>query len=185
MANLGRRYATALFALSAEQQLLDVYLQQATLLRDALLEDECKSFITHPRITGAEKKAFFDKVFKEQIHQDLMGFLHLAVDKNRTDFILPALDMLVEMIRTHHNQTTARVVSAVPFDEAQLATMAALLTRKLGKKVDIHVVVDPDVIGGMSIQVDGLFIDRTMRYQLRCMKDEVNQFVKRKNAHDA
>ncbi|MCL2364944.1 MAG: ATP synthase F1 subunit delta [Defluviitaleaceae bacterium] len=175
MADLGKRYATALFELSAQQGLLARYLEQATMLRDALQADECKSFITHPRISGTDKKAFFDEAFKGKIHDHLMGFLHLTVNKNREDFLLPALNALVKMIRTHHNETTARVVSAVPLSKKQLTEMAALLTRKLHKKVDIHVVVDPAVIGGLSIQVDGFFIDRTLRYQLRSMKEEISK----------
>jgi len=178
LADLSKRYATALFELSAQHGLLTSYLEQATSLRDALQTDECKSFITHPRISGSDKKAFFDEAFKGKIHDHLLGFLHLTVNKNREAFLLPALNTLVEMIRAHHNQTTARVVSAVPLNKKQLTAIAALLMRKLNKKVDIHVVVDPAVIGGLSIQVDGFFIDRTLRYQLRSMKDEANRKVR-------
>jgi F-type H+-transporting ATPase subunit delta len=179
MADLGKRYATALFELSAEQGLLGLYLEQATYLRDTFAGEECKTFITNPRISGADKGAFLDKAFTGQIHRDLMGFLHLVVTKNREDYLLPALNALVEMIRRHQNQATARVVSAVPLTDEQLARMAALLTRKLNKTVDVQVLVDPAVIGGVSVQVDGYFIDRTLRYQLRDMKNEVSQIVKR------
>jgi F-type H+-transporting ATPase subunit delta len=181
MADLGKRYATALFELSNEQGMLAQYLDQATFLRNALQEEECKTFLTHPRVTGAEKSAFFDKVFAGHIHQDMMGFLHLAVSKNREAFLLPALNQLIEMIRAFHNQTTAKIVSAVPLTEEQLARMANLLTRKLNKKVDVQVMVDPAVIGGISIQADGFFVDRTLRYLLRNMKEEVNQIVKKES----
>jgi F-type H+-transporting ATPase subunit delta len=146
-----------------------------------LQEDECKSFLTHPRVSGTEKNAFFDKVFSEHVNVDLMGFLHLTVSKNREAFLLPALNQFIEMVRRHHNQTTARVVSAVPLSELQLTNLAALLTRKLNKKVDVQVIVDPAVIGGMSVQVDGFFIDRTLRFLLRNMKDEVNTLVKKES----
>jgi F-type H+-transporting ATPase subunit delta len=181
MADLGKRYATALFELSSEQGMLAQYLDQAIFLRNALQEEECKTFLAHPRVTGAEKSAFFDKVFLEHLHRDMMGFLHLAVSKNREAFLLPALNQLIEMIRTHHNQTTARIVSAVPLTEGQLASLAALLTRKLNKIVDVQVVVDPAVIGGFSIQADGFFVDRTLRYLLRTMKEDVNQIVKKES----
>jgi F-type H+-transporting ATPase subunit delta len=184
MADLGKRYATALFELSAEQGLLAQYLDQATFLRDTLAGEECKAFITHPRVSGTDKRAFFDRVFSGHIHRDLMGFLHLAVKKNREDFLLPALSQLVEMIRQHHNQTTARVVSAVPLTNEQLTRLAALLTRKLNKKVDVQVLIDPSVIGGLSIQADGYYIDRTMRHLLRDMKNEVKQIVKKGSGHD-
>jgi F-type H+-transporting ATPase subunit delta len=181
MADLGKRYATALFELSAEQNLLAQYLDQATFLRNALQEEECKTFINHPRVTGKEKIAFFSQVFSGHIHRDMMGFLHLAVTKNREAFLLPALNQLVEMIRRHMNQTTARVVSAVPLSGEQLARLAALLTRKLNKRVDIQVLIDPAVIGGISIQADGFFVDRTLRYQLRSMKEEINHLVKKES----
>jgi len=181
MADLGKRYATALFEISAEQGMLAEYLQQATFVRDALQDEECRTFLTHPRVSGAEKSAFFDKVFAGQIHTDLLGFMHLTVSKNREEYLLSALDQLVNMIRAHHNQTTAKVISAVPLTDAQMAGMTALLTRKLSKKVDMQVVVDPAVIGGLSIQVDGFFVDRTMRYLLRNMKEEVNTLVKKES----
>jgi F-type H+-transporting ATPase subunit delta len=184
MSDLGKRYATALYELSQEQGLLSQYLDQATFLRNTLEEEDAKAFITHPRISSADKSVFIDKVFAAHIHQDFLGFLHLVVAKNREAFLLPALDQLIDMIRRHMNQTTAKVISAVPLSDEQLARMAALLTRKLGKQVDVLVQVDPAVIGGISIQVDGFYIDRTLKYLLRDMKDEVKQTVKRGAAHD-
>jgi F-type H+-transporting ATPase subunit delta len=184
MADLSKRYASALFDISAELGMLAQYLEQATYLRDALQDEECKVFITHPRVSGAEKSAFINRVFAGQLHGDLMGFLHLTVSKNREAFLLPALNALIEMIRAHHHQTTARVVSAVPLSDAQLTKMAALLTRKLNKKVDIQVIVDPAIIGGVSIQADGFYVDRTVRNLLRNMRDEMNTLVKRRTAHD-
>ena len=184
MADLGTRYATALFELSQEQGMLPQYLDQATFLRNTLQEEEVKGFITHPRVAGADKSAFFDKAFKGHVHEHLMGFLHLAVTKNREAFLLPALNQLVDMIRRHQNQTTAKVVSAAPLTDAQLAKLAALLSGKLGKQVDVLVQVDPSVIGGISIHVDGFYMNHTLRFLLRNMKDEVKETCKRGAAHD-
>ncbi|MCL2604536.1 MAG: ATP synthase F1 subunit delta [Defluviitaleaceae bacterium] len=181
MADLSKRYASALFELSAEQNLMTQYLFDASFMCDALRDKECKTFVTHPRVTGAEKIAFFESIFGGHIQTDLMGFLHLVVNKNREAFLLPALGQLIEMIRRHQNQITAKVVSAVPLTDVQLSSMAALLTRKFNKKVDIQVLVDPAVIGGISIQADGFFVDRTIRFQLRKMKEEVNQTVKKES----
>jgi len=184
VADLGTRYATALFELSQEQGMLAQYLEEATFVRDALQDEEVKGFITHPRVAGADKIAFFEKAFKAHIHEHLMGFMQLAVTKNREAFLLPALNQLVEMIRRHQNQTTARVVSAVALTDTQLAHLAAVLSRKLGKQVDVLVQVDPAVIGGISIHVDGFYMDHTLRFLLRNLKDEVRETCKRGASHD-
>ena len=183
MADLGKRYATALFELGQDGQLLPVFLEQAKGLLGLLQEEDCKAFITHPRVSSADKINFFSTAFDGKIHAHLMGFLQLAVSKNREDFLLSALQKLVDMIRHHQHQTTARVVSAVPLTQAQLEKLAAVLGSRLGKQVDVLVQVNPAVIGGISVHVDGFFMDHTLRFLLRDMKDKVKETVKRGAAH--
>lgn len=173
MADLGIRYATALFDISQESGLLNDYLEQAQLVRDNIVSEEAQRVLTHPRITSEEKFAFLQKAFGEHIHQDLLGFMRLVVSKNREAFLLPALNKLVEMIKTHKRQTTARVVSAVPLTDEQASQLTMLLAKKLGKQVDIAVLVDPTVIAGISIHVDGYFLDRTVRTMLKDMKENL------------
>jgi len=171
MADLGIRYATALFDISQEGGLLDDYLEQALLVRDNIASDDAQRVLTHPRISSEEKFAFLQKAFEENVHQDLLGFMRLVITKNRTAFLLPALDRLIEMIKTHKRQTAARVVSAVPLTDAQAEKLTATLSKKLGKQVDVTVLVDPSVIAGISIQADGYFLDRTVRAMLKDMKE--------------
>ena len=171
MADLGIRYATALFEISQESGLTKEYLAQAQLLCDNFQDEEALLILTHPRITADEKFDFINKAFGGAIHQDLLGFIQLVIAKNREAFLLPALGKLVEMIKHHQNQTTAKVISAVPLTDAQAERLGKILSKKLNKEVDITVIVDPSQIAGISIHVDGYFIDRTVKSMLRDMKD--------------
>jgi F-type H+-transporting ATPase subunit delta len=99
--------------------------------------------------------------------------MRLVVSKNREAFLLPALKKLVDMIKAHQRQTTARVVSAVPLSDSQAVQLTASLEKKLNKKVDITVLVDPAVIAGISIHVDGYFLDRTVKTMLKDMKESL------------
>ncbi|MCL2223706.1 MAG: ATP synthase F1 subunit delta [Defluviitaleaceae bacterium] len=173
MADLGIRYATALFGISQESGLLNDYLEQAQLVRDNIESEDAQRILTHPRIASEEKFAFLQKAFEEHIHQDLLGFMRLVISKNREAYLLSALNKLVDMIREHNRQTTARVVSAVPLTDEQAAQITALLEKKLNKQVDVTVLVDPSVIAGISIHVDGYFLDRTVRKMLKDMKENL------------
>jgi F-type H+-transporting ATPase subunit delta len=170
VAQLSNRYAAALFELSLERGSLNENLDQAVFLRDTLQEKDTRQIITHPRISGAEKLAFLNGAFSGQLSQDLMGFLHLAIAKNREDFIAPILSEFIEMGNNHIRKTTALVISAVPLKAEQISALAALLARKLNKQVDIQQKVDPSVIGGLYIRADGYFIDRTIKNRLHEMK---------------
>ncbi|MCL2355656.1 MAG: ATP synthase F1 subunit delta [Defluviitaleaceae bacterium] len=173
MADLGIRYATALFDISQENGLLDDYLEQARLIRDNIVDEDAQSILTHPRISSEEKFAFLQKAFEKNIHCDLMGFIRLVVTKNREAFLLPAVDRLIDMIKEYKRQTTAKVVSAVPLTDEQAAKLTTVLSKKLNKQVDITVLVDPSVIAGISIQADGYFFDRTVRTMLKDMKESI------------
>jgi F-type H+-transporting ATPase subunit delta len=177
MADLGIRYANALFGISQESGLHKEYLEQAQLLFDNLKSEEALLILTHPRISTDEKFDFIYKAFNGQIHQDFMGFIRLVISKNREAFLLPALDKLINMIKRYQNQTTARVVSAVPLTDTQAEQLTGILSRKLAKKVDLTVIVDPEQIAGISVHVDGYFVDRTVKTMLRDMKDEISKKI--------
>jgi len=170
MAQLSNRYAAAIFDLSLERGVLDENLSQAIVMRDALEDEQCHSIITHPRISATEKRSFFDKIFLDRVSKDLLGFLHLAVTKNREAYIVPVLDAFIEMARTHLRRTTALVISAIPLREEQTNALAELLSKKINKQVSIEQRTDPSVIGGLFIQVDGYFIDRTVKTRLQDIK---------------
>jgi F-type H+-transporting ATPase subunit delta len=53
--------------------------------------------------------------------------------------------------------------------DAQIADMVGLLERKHGKKVKVNVVVDPALIGGVSIAIGDEVFDASVRGKLARM----------------
>ena len=173
MADLSTRYATALFELAIERGLVADYLQQAAFIGVTMQNAEFKRIITHPRIAETEKFAFLDSAFAGRIHDDLLGFMRLTVTKNREEYLAPALEALVAMIRRHQNHTMAMVVSAVALTPEQKKQLMIVLTRKLGKTVELSVEVDAHIIGGFRLHVDGYVFDHTLRHLLRGIKERI------------
>jgi len=173
VADLSTRYARALFELSVERGLTSDYMEQAAFISGLLKDKECLRIITHPRIPTKEKYVFFDNAFMGRVHDDLLGFMRLTVTKNREMFLVPALDELVEMIRRHRNYTTAKVVSAIELTLDQCNQLKTVLARKLGKNVELLADVDPSVIGGFRIHVDGHVFDRTLTRMIKDMREEL------------
>jgi len=166
MERLSILYASALFDLALQQGIVDEFLDQAILLRDSLQDPECKSLLEHPQISAAEKREFFIKGFSGQIHEDMLAFLCLVVDKNRIKYLFPALTALISIIERHNKKVTAKVLSAAPYDEKQAETLRVMLSEKLSKHVELDLKVDPAVIGGPYIYVDGYYIDWTVKKRL-------------------
>jgi len=167
MERLSALYASALFDLAIQKGMSDEFLSQATLIRDALQDPDFQRILVHPHISAAGKREIFDKVFSGGIHEDFNGLLFLVTEKNREAFLLPALTALIGLFERKQNKTTAMVLSAEPFDAEQYSAMKEMLSSKLNKDVTISLKVDPSIIGGPHIYVDGYYIDWTVKTRLR------------------
>jgi len=173
MAKLSAIYASALFDLAVESGRSEEYLAQSVLMRDTLADVDCLRILVHPHISTAEKQEFFGRAFHGHLNSDLSGLLNLVIEKNREAYLLPALGELIKLIERHHKKTTATVLSAAELDETQVAEIKKLLSGKLDKDVSVALKIDPSAIGGQFIHVDGYYLDRTLKSQLRDMTDHV------------
>jgi len=167
MERLSSLYASALFDLAIEHDAVDEFFADAVFLCEFMQDREFLHVLAHPHVPAAEKHDLFRSVFSGRIHDDLLGFMFLAADKNRETFLLPALTALIEMIKKHNRIVTAKVLSAEPFDDKQADELKAMLSEKLNKTVELSPKIDSSVIGGPYIFVDGYYIDWTVKKRLR------------------
>lgn len=181
MAKLKDRYVNALLELSEEKGTLEEDLEQAVLIRDMLESADVQAFIVHPHIPDKAKYELFQKAFSENLSEHLMGFLYLMVRKNRESLIVPVLTEYIDGINRRLGKIKAKVVSAKALTEKQIELIHDILSRKIGMQVQIETAVDPDLIGGFYVMVDGRIFDCTVRTELKKMK----QYLKRGVMNDS
>jgi len=70
--------------------------------------------------------------------------------------------------RSGTSQATAE--SAFPIDPSQLAELKAVMERRFKRKLDMHVVVKPELIGGVRVIVGDEVLDTSIRARLERMK---------------
>ena len=67
----------------------------------------------------------------------------------------------------------AEVRSAVPLDDQQQRRLAAALSKATGKQVEVKVVVDPNVLGGIVARIGDTVIDGSIRRRLAQLKERI------------
>ena len=81
--------------------------------------------------------------------------------------VLPEIAAQFDALRNaHEGVVDARIASAFPLSDAQLAEIVATLRAKYGREVKTSVSVDPDLIGGVSIRVGDEVMDASVRGKL-------------------
>jgi F-type H+-transporting ATPase subunit delta len=85
---------------------------------------------------------------------------------------LPAIvDRFVELAAQGREHAVAEVRSAVPLDDAQRKRIADALSHATRKQVEVKVIVDETVMGGIVATIGDTVIDGTVRHRLEQLKE--------------
>ena len=79
-----------------------------------------------------------------------------------------------ELARGYRGESIAVVTSAVPLKEAETVALREKLEKKLARKITLQCQVNPDLIGGIRVEVDGRVIDGSIRNKLDEIKEVMN-----------
>jgi F-type H+-transporting ATPase subunit delta len=180
MAKLKDRYANALLELSEEKGTLEKDIEQATFIRDIFRNSDVQAFLLNPHFPDSAKHQLFHNAFLKNLSNHLMGFLYHMVGKSRESLIVPALTEYIKCSNRRLGKIEAKVVSAKALTEKQVEFIRTLLSQKLHMQVEVKAAVDPNVIGGFYVLVNGYIFDRTVRTDLNDMKER----LKRGNVND-
>jgi len=87
---------------------------------------------------------------------------------------LPAIvERFVELAAQSREHEVAEVRSATPLDEAQVQALAQALSRATHKNIEVRVVVDPELLGGLVATIGDTVIDGTVRHRLEQLKESL------------
>lgn len=135
---------------------------------------ELRSNLTDPQLPLEKKQAIVDELIGGRASSLTVGLVQLLVGQNRASD-LPAISSAVaEAAASSRDKAVAEVRSAVPLDDATVQRLTASLSRATGKNVEVKVVVDPAVIGGIVARVGDTVIDGSIATRV----DSVRQAVK-------
>ena len=99
--------------------------------------------------------------------------MRVLVEAERVAF-LPYIAALFDDLKNEaEGVAMARIDSAFPLTDAQLAELTAALEKRFGKKIEPTVNVDPELVGGARITVGDTVIDASVRAQLQAMANQL------------
>ncbi len=168
------RYATALFDLALEKDCIDKYSDEIKIMRDAVTEDsEIMRILDHPQISSEKKLSILTSALEGKVSADIMGLIHIVFRKNRETELTDIMNRFLDMAEKHKGIVYAKVESAVPLKESAVEEIKEKLSKKLNKQVIVNTNVDPQLIGGIKISVEGHVLDSTIKTQLSSLKGKL------------
>jgi F-type H+-transporting ATPase subunit delta len=172
--DLIRGYAEALFSVARAEGALptvedELYgfakgLEQHTPLREAL---------TDAALPAENKKGVIAELLGDRANPVTVSLLGFIVDAGRAREIPAIVERLAQVAATEREHVLAEVRSAVELSDAQRDRVAQALSAATGRTVDVKVVVDPSVVGGIVARVGDEVFDGSVSSRLESAKQHL------------
>ena len=152
-------------------QTVDEKKEQAEALRKVLDENpDFLLFLQAVKITRSEKKKLIREVFSQYLDSEMVSFIQLLVDKDRSWYLSEMLDEYIKRANEELGVETAVVASARPLAEEDLEKIRKALEKKTGKKIILRNKIDPSVLAGIKVIVGNNVTDITMKTRIENMR---------------
>lgn len=172
--SVAKRYATALLLVAQEQGVLDQVSQDLERVSEVVRQNSgLKQALESPVVAPSKKKQVLkDLQDKLQLHSSVYHLILVLIDQDRMDTLGLLALVFRDMADEALGQVRVQVRSAVPLGESQ-DLLKATLEKTLGKKVLLQTQVQPEILGGLSIQVGDRVFDGSLKAQLEHLKQSV------------
>lgn len=175
MTTTSREYAEALFELAVQAGLTKETSEGLETVISALLQTPAyRALLASPAITKEERLNALDSAFRGKIPDILLAILRMMVSRGQVAALNGMARDYDELARGYRGESMAVVTSAVELKEAETVALRAKLEKKLGRQVTLQCVVNPELIGGIRVEVDGRIIDGSIRNKLEEIKEVMN-----------
>jgi F-type H+-transporting ATPase subunit delta len=132
--------------------------------------DELRTTLTDAALPVSRRQQIVEDLLGGKANPVTVALASMVVGTGRSRDLVAIIDELVKLSATEANKELAEVRSAVPLTDDQQARLAEALGKATGKTLEVKVVVDPSVLGGVVAQVGDTVIDGSVRTRLEQLK---------------
>ena len=171
---VARKYARGLFAAGRSGGVTDALYDEAeSLLAYLRQERTLLTFLTAPQIRDQDKEGVVRDTFASRVSPTFLSFLLLLVNKHRINHLDDILDQFIGLVKEHRGIVATKVLTAFPLSGTQRDRIAEQVAKRTGKQVELTVVEDTSLIGGVVVIVGNRVVDYSMKHFLRELKHDL------------
>lgn len=171
---LARRYARALFEIALERKILSKVREEIHAF-SALLEEHAslRNFFLSPEHPREAQKKVAEQALADRFSNVFFNFLLVLIDKRRQTLTREIVAAFEALYDRHIRKIRALAITAVPMDEATLGHLRVTLSKSLEMDMELQNRVEPEILGGLVVQVEGKILDGSVRQQLARLRGKI------------
>ena len=174
MTEIAKMYGGSLYDLAAEEgletRILGELEEAAAIFRS---EPEYLHLLSIPSIPKKERCALLDETFRGKVHPYLLNFLKILCEKGTLRELSGCARAYRVRYNAAHGILEATAISAVALTPEQTTRLHEKLETVTGKKIDLKTKVDPSVLGGIRLDIEGTELDGTVQNRLAGLRKNI------------
>ena len=171
-----RGYAQALFSVAEAEEVLDeVEDELFRFARTLERETDLRAALTDLHLPAEPKRAVLEEVLGDRANPHTINLLAFVVESGRARELEAIVDELAQLAAERRESVVAEVRSALPLDATRRNRLARALEQATGKKIEMKVVVDPSIVGGVVARVGDQVIDGSVRRRLELARERLSE----------
>ncbi|MDP4641976.1 MAG: ATP synthase F1 subunit delta [Ilumatobacteraceae bacterium] len=164
-------YVAAMFEIASANDAVSVVEDDMFRLARAIESNEqLRAALNDTSLPADRRQNIVEQLLGGKAHNVTVQLVSLLVGTGHISLLPQVADALVKRASSSKQMEVAEVRSAVVLTDAQKARLAEALSKVAGKPVNLKVVVDPSVIGGLVATIGDEVIDDTVRTRLDQVK---------------
>jgi len=176
MTEFGKEYGGALYELCAEEGLSEAVRQEMLALDGAFRESpDYLRLLGNLSLQKEERVAILDETFKGRVHPYMLNFLRLLVERGGIWAFRECVSAFEDCYNRDHQVVEAQVTTARPLSDAQRQGLMEKIRAMTGRQPALTEKVDPALLGGVLLQMDGKRYDNTVKSRLEAIRQAMTE----------
>ncbi|MEP6624189.1 MAG: ATP synthase F1 subunit delta [Acidimicrobiia bacterium] len=135
--------------------------------------DPLRMALTDPSMPASRRIAVVEELMGGKALPASTALVSAIVGAGRASEIAEIVDRFLEMAAAERQHEVAEVRSAIPLDDDQQQRLAEALSAATRKQVEVKVIVDSTVLGGLVARIGDTVIDGSIRHRLEQLKGTI------------
>ena len=176
MTGLAKEYGEGLYELARDERLLEELHRELNEIAALLKEQpDFVRLLCSRAIERDRRLEVVDETFRDRAHAYVVNYMKLLVEKERFECFLESTQWFHQRYNEDFGIVEARVTSAVALSDDDQAALRQKLQEMSHKTVSLITRVDPTLIGGIRVEMDGKRYDNTIQNKLSRLKQSLVQ----------
>ncbi|MBF0619502.1 MAG: ATP synthase F1 subunit delta [Candidatus Omnitrophica bacterium] len=169
-----KRYAEAFVAFATPRLGIEQIVEEMKAVKTFFRETAAlKLFLRAPDVPIESKYAFLDKIFGQAgVSVETRDFIKYLIRKHRIEILQDVAD-LIRVMYAHGHVQDAVLKTTFPLELGAVERIKAALEKVAGKKVNLYLQLDPDLLGGVQVVMGNHILDGSVRRNLQELKKKL------------